>query len=281
MPEMEHCIVYCSPAGSTRKVSETIEARLRESGHSVALFDLARTAPGDVPDFFSGYSGSLCLWVGTPVYAQHPVPPVLQFLEHLPEASGERAAVPFVTWGAVSSGVALPEMADTLQAKGYSLAGAAKVVAEHSSMWRSENPLGEGRPGEGDLTEVRKLADSVVQKLDSAQWQPLSRRQLDYQPEWLKKEAAAMSLEKLKGFHPGYSLDEESCTQCGICEQECPAGAIKLNPYPRRDDSCFLCNNCARFCPEGAMHIDTEPIEKRVREMAQQNPEPKETAIFF
>ncbi|MCF8029585.1 MAG: 4Fe-4S binding protein [Desulfohalobiaceae bacterium] len=281
MSKTEHCIVYCSPAGSMRKVSEAVEARLRESGQSVALFDLARTAPRDVPHFFSGYSGARCLWVGTPVYAQHPVPPVLQFLEHLPEASGQGAAVPFVTWGAVSSGVALPEMTDTLLAKGYSLPGAAKVVAEHSSMWRSESPLGEGRPGEGDLAEVRKLADSVLQKLDSGEWQPLPRRQLDYQPEWLKERAAAMNIERLKEFHPGYTLEESLCTQCGICEQECPAGAIKLDPYPRRDDSCFLCNNCARFCPEGAMHIDTSSIEKRVREMAQQNPEPKETAIFF
>jgi ferredoxin len=281
MPEMEHCIVYCSPAGSTRKVSKAIEARLRGSGQSVALFDLARNAPRQVLDSFFGSSGPHCLWLGTPVYAQHPVPPVLQFLESLPEANGERAAVPFVTWGAVSSGVALPEMADTLLTKGYSLAGAAKVVAEHSSMWRSENPLGEGRPGEEDLTEVRRLADSVLQKLDSGQWQPIPRRQLDYQPEWLKERAATMNVERLKEFHPGYTLDESRCTQCGICEQECPAGAIRLDPYPIRDESCFLCNNCARFCPEEAMHIDTAPIEKHVREMAQQIPEAKETALFL
>jgi NAD-dependent dihydropyrimidine dehydrogenase PreA subunit len=90
-----------------------------------------------------------------------------------------------------------------------------------------------------------------------------------------------MSIERLKGFHPGYTLDEERCTQCGICEQECPVGAITLDPYPVRDESCFLCNNCARFCPEDAMHIDTEPIEKRVREMAQKIPEAKETEIFL
>jgi ferredoxin len=281
MSEMEHGIVYCSPAGTTRKVAEAIESRLRELERSVVQFDLARTGPEDIRQFFLSSGGPFCLWVGTPVYAQHPVPPVLSLLDHLPEASEERAAVPFVTFGAVSSGVALPEMADRLGHKRYSTVAAAKVVAEHSSMWQSDSPLGTGRPAESDLAEVRRLADTVLHKLDSEAWQALPRGQLDYQPEWLKEQAAEMSIERLKGFHPGYALDEASCTQCGICEQECPAGAIRLDPYPRRDDSCFLCNNCARLCPEDAMSIDTAPLEKRIREMAQKTPEVKETALFL
>lgn len=281
MTETEHGIVYCSPAGTTRKVARAIEEALRKAGRTAALFDLARIGPEEIREHFLGYGGPRCMWVGSPVYAQHPVPPVLDFLENLPAASGERAAVPFVTFGAVSSGVALPEMAGKLAEKGYSPAGAAKVVAEHSSMWRSENPLGENRPAEGDLTQVRELADRMLRRLDSGQWEPLSGQHLDYQPEWLKERAAEMSIERLKGFHPGYILNESLCTQCGVCEQECPAGAIGLDPYPVRDESCFLCNNCARFCPEEAMLIDTEPIEKRVREMAKENPEPKETEIFL
>ncbi|MEF8824584.1 MAG: 4Fe-4S binding protein [Desulfohalobiaceae bacterium] len=281
MTETEHGIVYCSPAGTTRKVARAIEEALRKAGRRAALFDLARIGPAEIREYFLGYGGPRCLWVGSPVYAQHPVPPVLDFLDQLPEASEKRVAVPFVTFGAVSSGVALPEMADKLAAKGYSAAGAVKVVAEHSSMWRSEKPLGQNRPAEEDLAQVRVVADRVLHKLDSGQWEPLSQQRLDYQPQWLKEEAAAMSIERVKGFHPGYTLNESRCTQCGICEQECPAGAIRLDPYPVRDESCFLCNNCARLCPEEAMLIDTEPIEKRVREMAQQTPEAKETEIFL
>jgi len=280
MSGITHCIVYSSPAGTTRKVAQELETELKEQKRSVVSFDLARVGSQDIRDSFPGAGEPLCLWVGSPVYAQHPVPPVLEFLEGLSWTSGERAAVPFVTWGAVSSGVALPEMADRLAEKGYSILGAAKVVAEHSSMWRSASPLGEDRPAGDDLALMRELADTVLRKLDSERWRSLSPERLDYQPQWLKEEAAAMSIERLKGFHPGYSLDEASCTQCGICEQECPAGAIRLDPYPVREESCFLCNNCARFCPEGAMRIDMAPIEERIRSMAQKNPEAKETEIF-
>ena len=281
MTDMEHGIVYCSPAGTTRKAAEAIASRLRELGRTVTEFDLALTGPGEIEEAFRESGGPLCLWVGSPVYAQHPVPPVVHFLEWLPGASGKRAAVPFVTFGAVSSGVALPEMADRLAEKGYSALAAAKVMAEHSSMFKSDRPLGEGRPAERDLAQMSGLADRVVQELDSGQWRALSREQLDYQPEWLKEEAAAMNIERLKGVHPGYTLDEALCTQCGVCEESCPAGAIRLDPYPVRDEKCFLCNNCARFCPEGAMTIDTAPLEKRIAEKAQKTPEAKETAIFL
>ncbi|MFO8032502.1 MAG: 4Fe-4S binding protein [Desulfohalobiaceae bacterium] len=277
---MEHCIVYCSPAGTTRKVAQSIGSRLQEMGREAVLFDLASNSPESIMQVFSGFSGLRCLWLGTPVYAQHAVPLVQQFLQSLPLATGNCAAVPWVTWGAVSSGLALLEMGDQLVQKGYVLAGAGKVVAEHSSMWRLERPLGQGRPDEEDLAQVRGLVDRVLSKMDSKQWQPLSLDVLDYQPEWLKDKAAQMSIEELKKIHPGYSLDEASCTQCGICEQECPAGAIRLDPYPQRDESCFLCNNCARLCPEGAIHIDLAPIEQRIQEMAQANPEAKETKIW-
>jgi len=281
MSDMEHVIVSSSPAGTTRKAAEAVASRLRELGRAVTEFDLARTGPGEIREAFLESGEPLCLWVGSPVYAQHPVPPVFDFLERLPGTSEERAAVPFATFGGVSSGVALPEMADRLAEKGYSAFAAAKVMAEHSSMWQSERPLGEGRPAERDLARMRELADRVVRKLDSGQWQALSRQQLDYQPEWLKEEAAAMNIERLKGVHPGYSLDEALCTQCGVCEESCPAGAIRLDPYPVRDETCFLCNNCARFCPEGAMTIDTAPLEKRISEKAQKTPEAKETALFL
>lgn len=277
---MEHCIVYCSPAGTTRKVALSIGSRLQEMGREAVFFDLASHSPESIIQASFGFSGFRCLWLGTPVYAQHAVPPVQQFLQSLPLEMESCVAVPWVTWGAVSSGVALLEMGGQLVQKGCFLAGAGKIVAEHSSMWRSERPLGQGRPDEEDLAHVRGLVDRVLSKLDSTQWQSLSLDVLDYQPEWLKDKAAQMSIAELKKVHPGYSLDEASCTQCGICEQECPAGAIRLDPYPRRDESCFLCNNCARLCPEGAINIDLAPIEQRVQEMAQANPEAKETKIW-
>lgn len=54
------------------------------------------------------------------------VPPVEHFISSLPDQS-ENFAVPFVTWGAVNSGVALHEMGVMLINKGFAILGAAKV----------------------------------------------------------------------------------------------------------------------------------------------------------
>ena len=75
----------------------------------------------------------------------HPAPAVLDFLAGLPEGNG-KPAVALAVYGMVCSGVALPDMGGLLQERGYCLAGAAKVVAEHSMMWPYDSPLGQGRP---------------------------------------------------------------------------------------------------------------------------------------
>ncbi len=53
-------------------------------------------------------------------------------------------------------------------------------------------------------------------------------------------------------------IDPELCTGCGICEERCPTGAIRLGAEGKaeRDEAaCFGCGVCARFCPDGAISL--------------------------
>jgi nitroreductase/NAD-dependent dihydropyrimidine dehydrogenase PreA subunit len=53
--------------------------------------------------------------------------------------------------------------------------------------------------------------------------------------------------------------DPETCTQCGLCLQNCPLGAWEMdeNEVPRLKASyeCFSCFNCMVACPVGAVSI--------------------------
>jgi len=65
-----------------------------------------------------------------------------------------------------------------------------------------------------------------------------------------------------KGVHMGVmKCDTESCTQCGLCVENCPFKAWELdeNEYPRlkEDYACFSCYNCMVACPSGSISIDT------------------------
>ncbi|MDX9708396.1 MAG: 4Fe-4S binding protein [Trichloromonas sp.] len=191
---MEHRIVYFSPAGTTRKAAEAIGDFLRDRGQAVSRLDLARRQNPFAS--FGSDSPPFRLWLGSPVYCDHAVPLVEDFVRSLPPAGG--FAVPFVTWGAVTSGLALPEMAACLAERGFAVLGAAQVMAEHSSLWQSSQPLAGGRPG----------------------------------------------------------------------------------PFPVIDDSCILCRQCTRHCPAGAYPYDGAAVEIRIRGMAKQSVEAKETEVF-
>ena len=59
---------------------------------------------------------------------------------------------------------------------------------------------------------------------------------------------------KIGGAKP--QLIEEKCVQCDACEEICPTGAMKVDPYPIVDEEkCISCFCCAENCPEGALVV--------------------------
>ena len=278
---MKHLIIYCSPNGSTRHVAEVMANRLSESDRVEAVLDVGtRSSDKGLPPAFRNPNQETCLWIGSPVYVDHPVPPIETFISRLPQANGCRA-VPFVTWGGVTSGTALYEMAQGLIRKGCVLIGAAKVIALHSSLWRAPHPLGEGHPDEADDRAVLKLVERVESKLSCLPLQGLPPKVLDYQPQALKEEARRSSIASAKKALPELRVDNDKCVQCGECAEKCPAKAITLDPFPQVGEDCFICWRCVRECPEEAFPFDTHATEKRLRGMAARINERPLTQIFY
>ncbi len=266
-------IVYSSPAGTTRHVAEVIKTMLEDTGCSYEIFDLGRKEDCQrleiaQDDFAAGDS----LWIGSPVYTYHALPRVTEFIAGLPRDRGV-LAVPFVTWGAVSSGLALSEMGRQLEDKGYLLAGAAKIAALHSLLWQVKNPLGHGRPDGIDDVLIRDFVKKVQAKINSDKFDACSVEDLNYQPEAAQKAMKEMSLEKARPMFPEIEADKDLCTQCGECAKVCPVQAVNCSPYPEIGAKCIFCFNCVRLCEENAFKIDLSPFFDRLRGMAVENDE--------
>lgn len=105
---MKVFVVYSSPAGSTARIARRIADFFRKGGteeFSVSLYDLGalkfynegnKISPLLKEIDAAGENG--LLFLGSPVYVGHAVPPVSNFIDLLPSDIGT-VFVPFVTWG--------------------------------------------------------------------------------------------------------------------------------------------------------------------------------------
>jgi menaquinone-dependent protoporphyrinogen IX oxidase len=79
-------IVYSSPAGTTRHVVQVIMKTLDSLGYKHRVSDLGNRDDllklnSKTNDLVKG----CCLWIGSPVYAGHAVPPIMDFIKNVVE----------------------------------------------------------------------------------------------------------------------------------------------------------------------------------------------------
>ncbi|MBU4011312.1 MAG: EFR1 family ferrodoxin, partial [Proteobacteria bacterium] len=258
-------VIYCSPSGTTKHVSKYIEKTLKELNSDIFIQDIGKERNRFFAlDQIKAAKEKICLYIGTPVYAGHAVLPVMAFINELPETI-TGFAVPFATWGGVCSGVALWEMGEKLLEKGYKIAAASKVGAVHSMLWQSKTPVCLGHPDTDDDKLIAEFVIKVHKGLSEGNLRRLQLKDLDYQPELLGSELKKTSINNLMQMLPERIVNENKCTQCGICMEECPADAIDMAPYPMFGENCFGCFNCVRLCPENAIEADLSAINKHIK----------------
>jgi NADP-reducing hydrogenase subunit HndC len=63
-----------------------------------------------------------------------------------------------------------------------------------------------------------------------------------------------------------YNIDPEKCIGCGVCKENCSAGAIKGKPkevFTIDSEICVKCGICYNSCTQEAIYKTTNPIKKR------------------
>jgi ferredoxin/flavodoxin len=276
-------IVYFSPAGSTRHVAEVIEKQFLALGADVSSFDLAEgnsDVASAILQRMEVSKSKSCLFIGSPVYASHAVPPVMECIAGLKENTGV-FAVPFITWGGACSGISLYEMGKELINKKFTLLGAAKILAVHSLMWKLEDPLGKGHPDAGDDQMIEEFVDHINEKLHEANPEGINLSDLAYQTKENHEEMEKISLQTAKVYLPKRRIDTELCNHCRVCSEVCPKDAVIFTPYPEFGDACVLCFNCMKKCPEQAITADLSGIWQRIRDRAAFFSERPYSQIFY
>ncbi len=58
------------------------------------------------------------------------------------------------------------------------------------------------------------------------------------------------------------SLDQSKCTQCKLCETNCPTQSISIQQQPCIAKSCVLCQRCLNSCPSNAFLYKNKAIDQ-------------------
>ena len=238
---MRGIICYCSGSGNTKLACEAIAARTNVVDFE--LFDIVRGGNPELAD---------CALVGFATWADFLNPPqrMKSFLEGLPRQSHMPAFV-FNTFGSFS-GKTLATLDRWARARGF------HVIAGHS-LHTPENYLPMIKRGQDfkDSPNEKELAafeafvphlDELAKFLTDGKTVPARRVGLTrFIPSFARTHSRKSMGEKF--------VDVDACTECGVCRDRCPYGAIELDPKPVFDQAkCYGCWACYNHCPTQAIH---------------------------
>jgi ferredoxin/flavodoxin len=271
-------IIVFSPTGNTLKVAGMLEKNLKEKGVQVQLLDITRNGK-----LFHGkrYNVFLHLYVqkhdvlviGAPVYAHHMHYNMLDVVKSLPKVDDKwgKFAIPFITYGGISSGIALYEAAKILRKTGRTVVSGMKINAFHVMSRILSTDQNKGMPGEEAIPLAQVLTNRIAGISENTCKD--STRELDYQSAKNKIKAKLIFREKLwqKNFYPRLKYDEARCTSCGKCVSECPVQRLELKDkriqMGTAGVACIHCTQCVYVCPVNALYFecDKEKWDKRFK----------------
>ena len=267
--------LYYSATGNTAKVVETVASALA-AALNAPLAHISLTRPAQRVEVRNFGPDDLVV-VGTPVYAGRVPNKLLPAFQTL-LVGGGALAVPVVTFGNRSFDDGLMELRNTLAAQGFCPVAAAAQPAQHAFTAR----LAAGRPNAGDLEALRAFAQCAAEKilaLSAAPAAPVAVRGSDpvgpyYTP--LGRDGKPVLFLKAKP-----RTNAALCTDCGICAQVCPMGAISEEDVKEVPGVCIKCQACVKRCPTHAKYFDDAAFLSHVEMLEATYTAPKAAEFFL
>ena len=247
--------MYFSATGTTEKVvsalADTLSAKL---GCPVLSYDFTLPA---ARESFPALTAEDLVVFGMPTYAGRLPNLMLKYLNGFLQGSGA-LAVPVVTFGNRNFDNSLIELRDILEDHGFHTIAAAACSCEHSFSTK----LWAGRPDEADLAEIKDFAGKAAEKIAAGEESELLSAPVlvpgvpaeadhggYYQPR--DRHGVFIDIRKVKPL-----TDMDKCTQCGLCLEVCPMGAIDPADVSKVPGICIKCGACEKKCPVHAKYYE-------------------------
>lgn len=253
-------LIYFSPTGTTRKVSEAIAQGL--GAGKIIHHDI--TLPGSKADLVLTDGVAI---IGIPVYAGRIPELCLQRLQEI--AATQIPAVLVALYGNREFDDALVELRDLSVAKGFHVVAAGAFIGEHSFSTPTQ-PIAAGRPDAEDLELAVQFGKQVAEKLVGGNADPPN----------IAGNVPYKDRPNFGGKAP--ETDDEQCILCGKCATVCPSGVIAVDLSATTNaENCIMCCACVKACEVQARHF-IHPLIEEKRAILQKNCcKPKVPKIFI
>jgi len=229
--------VYFSPTGTTKTVVQGIAHDINPG--SMELIDITKPDARKQP--LLTLENEL-LVIGVPVYMGR-VPALLsEWLNAIQAHNTPTVCV--VVYGNRVYDDALLELKNTVMKCGCIPIACAAYIGEHSFS-NSETPTAQGRPDEDDLNHAKVFGQKIREKLQSISL--ISQISDVYVPGTYPHRGDS------KLWNVDFIAVSDECSQCGICAEKCPVGAVDTENSRLIDtEKCITCCACIKNCPQSA-----------------------------
>lgn len=246
---MKTLVLYETTSGNTAFGVEIIRLALERLDHDCEIRRIKQSRPSDAVGF-----DFYC--VATPINAFGPLTPVFKFVRKLPQLRGKPAMV-FSTcagWPAQSNAM----IAKELEKKGMAVIGDHWMACPDS--WPITRLLDKHvyeRVRFPLISSIKKTAAFTEKAAGQAEryLQGSTAKHDEYRilptPLYFSGLFAVTGMLGKAGL--ARIVDMDKCDLCGICAENCPASAIKIDTEPRFSSACIGCWGCFNVCPKNAV----------------------------
>lgn len=249
--------IYFSPTGGTKKI---VDFMSRSWDCEKVEIDLS-----DSLEDFSGYifgENDVCM-VAAPVFGGRVPMPATSNIRKL-KGNGAKAVL-IAVYGNRAYEDALLELKNTAALAGFCCIAGVAAVAQHSIM----NQFAAGRPDLRDEEELLDFSEKIKgitgeNTVEAELWVPGNDPYKEYK------------------VVPVIPKTGDECNQCGLCAEECPAGAIpKENPMLTEPEMSISCMRCVVICPQKARYADEGLVEMMSKRLGEVCSVRKENELFL